>query len=157
MLKVRPMQVSDIDRVYTIELAAHRAPWSRDILRDCVLVGYNCQVLELHESAAQVVAYIICRHSYGVCHILNLCVDNSQQGKGYGRFLLEKLLNSLNQSMTTTVMLEVRPSNKIAIALYESLGFKIDTVKKGYYRDENGAEEDALLLKKQLNPEGSCP
>lgn len=151
MLKVRHMQISDIDRVYAIELSAHRAPWSRDILRDCILVGYHCRVLEQTiDSKKLITAYIICRHSYGICHILNLCVDIPHQKKGYGRLLLQDLLNSLANSVISTLVLEVRPSNKIAIALYESLGFKKDAIKQGYYRDDKGNEEDALVLKKQL-------
>jgi ribosomal-protein-alanine N-acetyltransferase len=39
--------------------------------------------------------------------------------------------------------LEVRKSNEAAIHLYESLGFKIDGVRKGYYRDNR---EDALMM-----------
>ena len=38
---VRAMQQTDIDSVYAIELQAHRAPWSRQILSDCVTVGYD--------------------------------------------------------------------------------------------------------------------
>lgn len=40
------MTESDIDAVYAIEKDVHIAPWSRDILRDCVRVGYDCRVFE---------------------------------------------------------------------------------------------------------------
>ncbi|VEG90316.1 ribosomal protein S18-alanine N-acetyltransferase [Legionella spiritensis] len=152
MLKVRPMQVSDLDRVYTIELASHKAPWSRSILQDCILVGYNCRVLESTEKSTgpRIVGYLIARQSNGVCHILNLCIDVSCQGKGYGRFLLKNLLESLDKNLIATLILEVRPTNKAAIALYESLGFQRKGIKTGYYMDEDGKEEDALVLKKWL-------
>lgn len=142
------MQQHDIDRVYAIEISAHRAPWSRDILSDCVLVGYDCRVIELESSAEkQIVGYIICRNSFNVCHILNLCVAVSEQGKGYGKLLLQAVLDSLVKSGLDEVLLEVRPSNVAALKLYEKFGFKKERVKRGYYKDEHGSE-DAILLKK---------
>jgi ribosomal protein S18 acetylase RimI-like enzyme len=41
------------------------------------------------------------------------------------------------------VTLEVRPSNRSAIALYEEIGFRSYGARKGYYPD-NG--EDALIM-----------
>ncbi|RYW12480.1 ribosomal-protein-alanine N-acetyltransferase, partial [Legionella pneumophila] len=46
ILNIRRMKDSDIENVYSIETNVHIAPWSKDILRDCVLVGYDCRVLE---------------------------------------------------------------------------------------------------------------
>jgi [ribosomal protein S18]-alanine N-acetyltransferase len=147
---IRPMQQEDIDSVYAIELSAHRAPWSRDILSDCVLVGYDCRVLELiTDGTRQLAGYIICRYASDICHILNLCVALSQQRQGYGGMLLQSVLNSLRKLSVSTVILEVRPSNVAAIALYEKFGFLQDTIKTGYYKDETG-EEDAILLKKVM-------
>lgn len=145
--KIRPMQQSDIDRVYEIEVMSHRAPWSRDILSDCVLVGYDCRVIE---SKKRIEGYVICRYSFNVCHILNLCVAVSAQRKGYGRSLLRAVLSSLVNTNFDTVILEVRPSNVAALALYEKFGFRKDAIKEAYYQDENGYE-DAILLKKLIS------
>lgn len=151
MLQIRPMTTDDIDRIYAIELAAHRAPWGRDILRDCVLVGYYCLVLEKWVGVVkQIVAYIICRHTQGVSHILNLCVDVPYQGQGLGRYLLKQVMKTYKKSPIRSLMLEVRPTNKVAINLYQSLGFKSSGIKKEYYKDPNGVIEDALVLKKNL-------
>lgn len=152
MLKVRAMTIDDIDSVHAIETSSHLSPWSYGILRDCVLVGYNCQVLEeeIAPAAPQIVGYMICRHSYSICHILNICIDFFHQGKGFGRYLIQELINSLMNSPIQTLMLEVRPSNKVALALYESFSFEKDGVKKEYYTDKDGKTEDALVLKKQL-------
>jgi ribosomal-protein-alanine N-acetyltransferase len=147
--KIRPMQQSDIDSVYAIELASHRAPWSREILSDCVLVGYDCRVLELKEKQLkQVLGYVICRHSFTVCHILNICISPPNQGKGYGSLMLKSILDSLSSKRNiNSVILEVRPSNLAALALYNKFGFQQDTIKKGYYIDGESFE-DAIVLKK---------
>nr|HAT8713892.1 ribosomal-protein-alanine N-acetyltransferase [Legionella jordanis] len=150
-IKIRSMRHSDIDRVFYIERASHRAPWSRDILSDCVLVGYDCRVLEVgDESSKTIVGYVISRKNLNVCHILNLCVLNTEQKKGYGQTLLKAVLDSLQGSQFDTVILEVRPSNKAALQLYEKFGFHTDLIKRAYYKDENG-EEDAMLLKKIIS------
>ncbi len=148
---IRPMHQSDIDSVYAIEQLAHRAPWSREVLSDCVSVGYDCRVLELTvDNTKQIVGYIICRQSVNVCHILNLCVDLSHQGRGYGKLLLQTMLDSLSSDAAiNTIILEVRPTNVAAISLYEQFGFHQDSVKKGYYNNGHSLE-DAILLKKLL-------
>lgn len=148
LVKIRPMIQDDIDRVYAIELSAHRAPWSREILRDCVHVGYDCRIA-VDDDSKELLAYIICRHNFNVCHILNLCVAVTHQNKGYGKLLLSTVLDSLPTTINT-IILEVRPSNKFAIALYEGFGFTQDSVKKAYYKDTEG-EEDAILFKKTLH------
>jgi len=151
MPKIRPMQQSDVDSVYAIELASHRAPWGRDILSDCILVGYDCRVIEIaKEGIRKIVGYTICRNNFNICHILNLCVATPEQRQGYGKLLLQAVLSSLKKATINTVILEVRPSNVAAIKLYEQFGFQQDSIKKGYYKDNN-SEEDAILFKKILN------
>ena len=47
----------------------------------------------------------------------------------------------------TLVLLEVRPTNAEARALYESLGFRVIGRRKGYYFDTG---EDALVMEAAL-------
>ena len=44
------------------------------------------------------------------------------------------------------MLLEVRPSNTVGRALYDSCGFVQIGVRKGYYPDTGGRREDALVL-----------
>ncbi len=145
------MHESDIDNVYAIETTVHITPWSRTILRDCVLVGYNCLALETRINDDWVLGgYMICRQRDHVCHILNFCIAKHLQSQGYGRKFLEHVLNLLSKAKDThTVMLEVRPSNASALHLYKSMGFEETEVKPDYYKD-NDKVEDAILLKKFL-------
>lgn len=149
--RVRPMVDTDIDNVYAIETSVHIAPWSKNILRDCVLVGYNCLVLEINVDNQWVLGgYIICRHKDECCHILNFCIAKLRQSQGYGRKFLQQLLDVLTQNEEIKyIILEVRPSNKVALHLYETLGFELAEIKQEYYKDNNQTE-DAILLKKIL-------
>lgn len=147
---VRPMKLDDINDVHAIELLAHRVPWSRDVLNDCVLVHYDCRVLEhKHQKVAQIIGYLICRYATDICHILNLSIAPDFQKLGYGSFLLKNLLDSIVDLRMKTVVLEVRPSNLIAIHLYRKFGFEPFDIKPGYYCDDQGFE-DAILLRKLL-------
>ncbi|HCC3056778.1 TPA: ribosomal protein S18-alanine N-acetyltransferase, partial [Legionella pneumophila] len=141
-----------IENVYSIETNVHIAPWSKDILRDCVLVGYDCRVLEINNGDSSILAgYIISRISNNSCHILNLCIAKPLQSKGLGRKLLQTVLYSLSKyTQTESVILEVRPSNSAALHLYETMGFEKVEIKKDYYKDKNSVE-DAILLKKLLH------
>ncbi|HAT4422005.1 TPA: ribosomal protein S18-alanine N-acetyltransferase [Legionella pneumophila] len=152
ILNIRRMKDSDIENVYSIETNVHIAPWSKDILRDCVLVGYDCRVLEINNGDSSILAgYIISRISNNSCHILNLCIAKPLQSKGLGRKLLQTVLYSLSKyTQTESVILEVRPSNSAALHLYETMGFEKVEIKKNYYKDKNSVE-DAILLKKLLH------
>lgn len=144
---IRSMTESDIDAVYAIEKCPY-CPLSRDILRDCVRVGYDCRVFETNVADNLViVGYLISRISNNCSHILNFCIAKSFQSQGYGRRFLQNVLNSLIQlSHIEYVVLEVRPSNKIALSLYQSMGFEQAEIKPAYYTDNNNVE-DAILLK----------
>lgn len=147
-IKVRAMEQDDLDEVYSIERVTHIAPWTAQIMRDCVLAGFDCRVLEIREDDGKkhIVGYVICRHTGTTCHILNLCIPESEQRKGYGKRLLESLFNVINKAKIHDYLLEVRVSNAAAIALYKQFGFEEVEIKKAYYDDET--KEDALILKK---------
>lgn len=149
---VRAMQKDDIDSVYAIELVAHRAPWTRKILSDCVAVGYDCRVLVIkkdNHADVELASYIICRYHDAICHVLNLCVAPALQRQGYGQLLLQHVIDLPAKPGIESMLLEVRPSNFAALALYQKIGFHQVAVKRGYYRDEPNIE-DAIVLQKQM-------
>lgn len=142
----RPMQQADIDRVMDIEHSAYDFPWTAGIFRDCLRVGYCCWLLRQRN---HIDAYSIMTVGAGEAHILNLCVRPDMQGRGLGRAMLEHLLELAVDHRADTVFLEVRPSNGIAINLYENTGFNCVGVRRNYYPAFSG-REDALILAKTL-------
>jgi ribosomal-protein-alanine N-acetyltransferase len=50
------------------------------------------------------------------------------------------------------IVLEVRPSNREAISLYESFGFRVTGRRHGYYYDTG---EDALVMETRLPVDSS--
>jgi len=86
------MAVADVPAVAVIEKQAYPAAqaWSEGIFRDCLRVGYLCQVLEVD---ADLVGYGILSIAAGEAHLLNVCVAPGRQGRGFGRVLVEHFLD----------------------------------------------------------------
>jgi len=146
LVKFRPMQPGDVPAVGLVERASYRFPWSDGIFRDCLRVGYLCRVAELD---GEIIAYGVTAIGAGEAHILNLCVREDLRGRQVGRQMLMLLLERAREAGVGQVFLEVRPSNPLAIALYQSVGFVQVGVRRGYYQADGG-REDALVLKLDL-------
>lgn len=71
---------------------------------------------------------------YDRIEIEYIIVDEVYRRKGIGK----KLLNSIELNNIKNITLEVRESNSVAIDFYKKNGFKIATVRKNYYGNENG-------------------
>lgn len=142
----RPMRASDLGSVLAIERAAYPFPWSEAIFRDCLRVGYCCWVLELDGA---VTGYGIMQVAAGESHVLNLCVHPAYHRQGYGRQLLLRLLELAREHRADVTLLEVRPTNEAAVALYRAMGFNEVGVRRAYYPGRKG-KEDALILARSL-------
>ncbi len=140
--KFRPMLDSDVDAVMVIEQQVYPHGWTAGIFHDCLRVRYSCWVMEQEE---QLVGYGILSSGGGEAHILNIAIDPRFQGQGLGRYLLRFLLETARHHGADTVFLEVRPSNRIALRLYDSLGFNQVGVRRGYYPSDRG-REDAIIM-----------
>ena len=140
------MVESDLCAVMNIECKAYSFPWSEGIFRDCLRVGYCCWVLEFHDV---VEGYGIMSVGAGESHLLNLCVCPKGHGQGLGRRLLTQLLVVAREHHARTIMLEVRPTNPVAIRLYHGMGFNEVGIRRAYYPSESG-REDALIFAMEL-------
>jgi ribosomal-protein-alanine N-acetyltransferase len=136
------MLPADLKTVTRIEHTAYEYPWSLGIFRDCMLAGYYSLALDVN---GVMTGYGIMSVAAGEAHILNLCVHPSSQRLGYGRQLLDALLERARECAVRKVFLEVRPSNKAALNLYHSMGFVQIGVRPAYYHAANG-REDAIVL-----------
>jgi ribosomal-protein-alanine N-acetyltransferase len=136
------MDDDDVQSVVALERAAYRFPWSEGIFRDCLRVGYVCRVIDLK---GEVVGYGIMSMGAGEAHVLNVCVREDLRCRGLGRRMLEYLLDRAHGAGMLEAFLEVRPSNVVAIRLYQALGFEQVGVRRGYYQAPGGREDAAVL------------
>lgn len=143
----RLMVENDLDNVIAIEEAVYPFPWTRGIFSDCLNIGYLCRVLELN---GKVIAYAVMSVAVGEAHLLTIVVPNNEQGKGYGKKMLNEMIQHAVIDNANTMYLEVRTSNKVAIQLYHERGFNELGIRNDYYPAENG-REDALILALDLS------
>ena len=143
---LRPMAQADLPRVAALERESYIFPWSDQIFADCLRVGYHCVVVE---TAAGVAGYGVLSMGAGEAHVLNLCVAEELRRRGVGRGLLLALLAHARDRGVRDAFLEVRRSNRSAIALYHHLGFECVGTRRGYYQAQGG-REDALVYRLEL-------
>lgn len=139
---LRPMNEEDLDQIMVIEEQTYQFPWTRGIFRDCLHVGYCCWVYEMDNA---IEAYGVMSIGAGEAHILTVVVSEECRGQGLGRMMIKQLLVIAEHHNVKTVLLEVRPSNRVAIQLYENLGFSEVGLRPGYYPAEDG-REDAMIM-----------
>ena len=141
-----PMHIDDLEYIYKLELESYSFPWTKEILRDCILYKYDSYSVFIDDT---LVGYIISKISFPETHILNLTVDINYRNNGIGQALIELTINDARIRKSQDIILEVRSRNLIAQALYNKLGFEKIGIRKGYYDSENG-REDAFVLRLKL-------
>ena len=141
-----PMRLKDLDVIYELEIKSYDVPWTKGILRDCILYNYDSYSVFFGDA---LVGYIISKISYPETHILNLTVSSQFRNNGIGSSLIQLIINDARIRNSQDIILEVRSSNKIAQSLYKKLLFKQIGVRKDYYDCHEG-REDAYVLKLEL-------
>ncbi len=146
LYNIIPMSIDDLNNVYDLEIESYDFPWTKEILRDCILYKYDAFTIYFNNI---LVGYIIAKIAFPETHILNLTISKNFRQKGLGTSLIKLIMNDSIIRGTEDIILEVRVNNHEALALYQKLDFKKVGVRKGYYESEEG-REDAYVLKHKL-------
>jgi len=145
-LSFRRMDIGDIDTVMLVEKQVYEYPWTEGIFNDCIRVGYECWLALLED---QIIAHAVISVAAGESHILNISIDPGYQNKGIGKQFIEYLIDIAKSKRASVIMLEVRPSNTLAISCYNAAGFNEIGCRKNYYPAPEG-KEDALLFAREI-------
>lgn len=138
----RVMQVTDLAAVLENEQRAYQFPWTEGNFADCLSAGHECWLLTRD---TVVLGHGILAIGPGEAHVLNVCVSRDEQGRGHGRALMRHLLARARARGAAMVFLEVRPSNRVAINLYRSLGFNEIGRRRDYYPTPVGHEDAEIM------------
>jgi tRNA threonylcarbamoyladenosine biosynthesis protein TsaB len=144
-----PMTYADLHEVFELETQVQSFPWSRQNFEDALKAGYEAWVLR---SESGLLGFCLAMLAPDVMHILVIAVSPAQQRQGLGRLLLDQCLQTARQQQLEGLILEVRPSNLVALAFYQTEGFTQIGVRRDYYPTGKGQREDALILKKTFEP-----
>ena len=140
--RFRPMQQADLDAIMRIEPTIYSHPWTRGNFKDSLDSGYSAWVME---QAGELLGYALVMLVLDEAHLLNISVAKPWQGQGLGRMLLAHMIDVSRQHQAANLFLEVRASNRNAIALYEAMGFCEMGIRRNYYPAHQG-REDAVLM-----------
>ena len=141
-VELLPMRAADVDAVLAIEYRVCPFPWSRDNFTDSMASNYSCWVCRVDR---QLAGYFVLMLAVDDAHLLTIAVAESHQRRGLGARLLRQAMIIGLAGGAQTLLLEVRPSNVKALAMYRHFGFKQIGVRRGYY-PADGGREDALVL-----------
>jgi ribosomal-protein-alanine N-acetyltransferase len=137
------MWPKDVAEVLAIENSATAFPWSAKNFGDSLKSGHYAWVFT--DKADDILGYAIVQKVVDEAHLLNICVKPSVQGQGFGREILNYVVDFANSISSVLIVLEVRSSNQRAQQLYLQAGFNEMSVRKDYYPAEIG-REDAILM-----------
>ncbi|WP_413283839.1 ribosomal protein S18-alanine N-acetyltransferase [Vibrio sp. MA40-2] len=140
--RIKPLEDVFLQDVWRIEQVAHSHPWKQSMINDVNSRG-ACHYVLVNED--RVVGYFYAQNIVGEVTLLNLAVDPQQQGKGFGKILIEYFLSICEQKKAESAWLEVRESNHKAHRLYESIGFNEVDRRHNYYPAKKG-KEDAIIM-----------
>jgi len=82
---------------------------------------------------------------------VGLMVAQSHRRRGIGRALMQAAEEWAREAGVRKLELHVFPHNAAAIALYESLGYEREGLRRGHYRRPDGYL-DAILMAKEVAP-----
>lgn len=145
-LSIERMRPSDLDEVLAIERASFSMPWSRGAFLYEMEQNQVARCFVVREDGT-VVGYVCLWEVADELHITNIAVHPRHRRRGIARLLLRQVLDDARRRALRVVVLEVRPSNVEARALYESFGFRVVGRRRGYYYDTG---EDALVMEARL-------
>jgi ribosomal-protein-alanine N-acetyltransferase len=147
-LRFTPMGLDDLDEVLRIEYAIYPFPWTRGNFLDSLYSRYDTWVLR--NAQDELVGYFLLMIAVDESHLLNITVGTPWQGRGVGMALLDKAVALARSKNMKSILLEVRPSNTRALAIYERYGFGRIGLRRNYYPAQHNNREDAIVMRLAL-------
>jgi ribosomal-protein-alanine N-acetyltransferase len=139
-LRIRRLGYSDLPSVISIERRSFPTPWSLAMFV-LELSKPSGICLAVTDEEDRLIGYLVCSRYDTVWHLMNVAVTPERRRERIATKLINHLFAEGGTSDPYT--LEVRVSNREAIAMYEGFGFRSAGVRRRYYHD-NG--EDALIM-----------
>lgn len=137
----RQALASDIDALFDIEQQSFRYDRlsRRSLLR--LTARHDSAIVTVAVLEGRVVGYIVVllRRNSQRARIYSLAVHVQARGKHIGKNLIDHALAKTKALGKTVMSLEVKSDNKVAIRLYEKLGFHAFGKRRGYYQDGKAA------------------
>lgn len=146
---IREITMDDVPAVTAIDRAAGPNPWTEDIFRRelQISISHTLVAIGRQEQGDQIAGFITFWMVADEVQLHKIVVRRQHWRQGIARKLFQAMTDQALACGLSRVTLEVRRTNEAAIKLYETFGYRVTAVRKGYY-DEAG--EDALMMSAEL-------
>jgi len=98
-----------------------------------------------------VAGFIMSRMAADEAEILSVAIAPNLRGRGLSRQLVQTHLGYLAGTGIRAVFLEVEENNRPARALYARAGFSTVGRRERYYKDDSGAQLNAIVMRRDLS------
>lgn len=143
-LKFTQIITTDISQLMPIENACHSHPWSEKTFATCIGSRYFGEKVS---QAQGIVGFYVGELVIDEATLMDICVEPSEQGKGFGKTLLNQFIQQAKAKGAIKIWLEVRAKNISAQMLYMNAGFIEINRRTGYYPSSSGfGYEDAIVM-----------
>lgn len=143
-MKITEMTRFHVSQVAALEMLCFSEPWSEKSVAS--ELENELSLWLVAEEDSTVLGYVGSQSVLEETDMMNIAVHPDCRRRGIAAALIEALITRLKARGSRCLKLEVRASNRPAIALYESMGFTQLGMRKNYYRNP---KEDALILGKE--------
>lgn len=138
---VRWVSKEDLSAVVELEQLCFSIPWSPAAIEEAF--SNELYRFVVVEEKGSVVGYANFRIVADEGEIERVAVHPDWRRRGYGRNLMEAMVDYSRRKGVRDMTLDVRVNNEKAINLYESCGFVEEGRRKDYYREPT---EDAIIM-----------
>jgi ribosomal-protein-alanine N-acetyltransferase len=140
-ITIIPMTADHLEAVAELERICFSTPWSRNMLAEELENDCSAFLVALYDG--RVVGYAGVQVVVDEGYIANVAVRPEFRRGGIAERLLRVFLRFAQANHLAFLTLEVRDSNRPAIALYSKLGFREAGRRRNYYEHPR---EDAILM-----------
>lgn len=140
--KTLPLTVNSVQAVAQLEQELFTQPWSYAAIEEELSNKTAvCKVLQ-HIETGEIGAYLLMHHVLDELYIERIATAPQWRRQGFSTKLLKTACDFAKENGVLRITLEVRVSNRPAIALYEQNGFVCDGIRPRFYDDP---KEDAFI------------
>ena len=148
-LHIEPAQPRDADAVAKLHASSFYRGWPRQDI-EAYLIDPDTPTLVACDSKRRVAGFAMLRLLGDDVELMTIAVAPKFRSKGVGAALMQACFQDLLMTASKRMILEVAADNPAAIRLYEKLGFKQISERKGYYARPDGQPATALVMARNL-------
>lgn len=155
--RIRDVEASHISDLMRIADETNLSHWSAQSYLE-EMKNPDAIMLRLVTESNETIGFVVGRIIGGVsetdfeAEIYNIAVTKGEHGNGRGQILFDAFSAACRERQSANIWLEVRESNRKAIAFYERNGFSPVQTRNHFYENPR---EHAILMKLRLHDESN--